>query len=279
MWQRPAKAQVPDFKQLLTLFRQKVRNMPDGLTASEASARVALARARVSGGPIADFGEEPFTLVVDLSSEPVGKRWFRGAATLAGLCAAALTFTPGIDPFSPALAQSVAPAQQFQLNPMLGGEAAQPAKPQVPLDPAQFPPYFPSPSLRLRSQLAINLIDNDRKMSLEDVVKLKHSYRMLLADRVRDDLVAAVRATSPQGDVARAIDLIAAWDKTVSPESRGGTLFETWWRRYLGRGPGAPDSAYAQPWSAAAPTSTPRGLRSPPAPRDSQAQFLCRGRS
>src|SRR6185369_17347486 len=68
---------------------------------------------------------------------------------------------------------------------------------------------------------------------------------MLLADRVRDDLVAAVRATSPQGDVARAIDLIAAWDKTVSPESRGGTLFETWWRRYLGRGPGAPDSAYA----------------------------------
>jgi len=137
MWQRPAKAQVPDFKQVLTLFRQKVRNMPDGLTASEASARVALARARVSGGPIADFGEEPFTLVVDLSSEPVGKRWFRGAATLAGLCAAALTFTPGIDPFSPALAQSVAPAQQFQLNPMLGGEAAQPAKPQVPLDPAQ----------------------------------------------------------------------------------------------------------------------------------------------
>jgi acyl-homoserine-lactone acylase len=82
-------------------------------------------------------------------------------------------------------------------------------------------------------------------MSLEDVVKLKHSYRMLLADRVRDDLVAAVRSTNPQGDVARAIDLIAAWDKTVSPESRGGTLFETWWRRYLGAGAGQrQDSAY-----------------------------------
>jgi acyl-homoserine-lactone acylase len=135
---------------------------------------------------------------------------------------------------------------------------------RAPLDFTKVPAYFPPPRLGLRSQLAIDLIDNDRKMSLEDVVKLKHSYRMLLADRVRDDLVAAVRATSPQGDVARAIDLIAAWDKTVSPESRGGTLFETWWRRYLGRGPGAPDSAYAQPWSAAAPTSTPRGLRSPP---------------
>jgi len=132
-----------------------------------------------------------------------------------------------------------------------------------PLDFTKAPPYFPPPRLGLRSQLAIDLIDNDRKLSLEDVVALKHSYRMLLADRVRDDLVAAVRATNPQGEVARAIDLIAAWDKTVSPDSRGGTLFESWWRRYLGRGATAADSAYAQPWTTAAPTSTPRGLRSP----------------
>jgi acyl-homoserine-lactone acylase len=134
---------------------------------------------------------------------------------------------------------------------------------RAPLDFTKVPPYFPAPRLGLRSQLAIDLIDNDRKMSLEDVVTLKHSYRMLLADRVRDDLVAAVRATNPQGDVLRAVDLIAAWDKTVSPESRGGTLFEAWWRRYLGRGAGAADSAYAQPWTASVPTTTPRGLRSP----------------
>ena len=132
-----------------------------------------------------------------------------------------------------------------------------------PLDPAKYPPYFPAPKLGLRSQLAIDLIDNDRKLSLEDVIALKHSYRMLLADRVRDDLVAAVRATNPTGDVVKAIDLIAAWDKTVAPGSRGGTLFETWWRRYLGRGPAAADSAYAQPWTPTAPTATPRGLRSP----------------
>lgn len=135
-----------------------------------------------------------------------------------------------------------------------------------PLDPAKYPPYFPAPRLGLRSQLAIDLIDNDRKLSLEDVIALKHSYRMLLADRVRDDLVSAVRATNRtlSPDVARAIDLIAAWDKTVSPESRGGTLFETWWRRYVGRGgAAAADSMFAQPWSATAPTSTPRGLRMP----------------
>ena len=138
---------------------------------------------------------------------------------------------------------------------------------RAPLDFTKVPAYFPPPRLGLRSQLAIDLIDNSSRMSLEDVVKLKHSYRMLLADRVRDDLVLAVRASNPalQSDVAGAVELIAAWDKTVSPESRGGTLFETWWRRYLSgtRGAAAADSAYAQPWSASAPTATPRGLRSP----------------
>jgi acyl-homoserine-lactone acylase len=134
---------------------------------------------------------------------------------------------------------------------------------RAPLDPTRFPSYFPEPRLGLRSQLAIDLIDNDRRLSLEDVVALKHSYRMLLADRVRDDLVSAVRATNPTGDVAAAIDLIARWDRTVAPDSRGGTLFETWWRRYLGRGQRATDSAFAEPWNASAPISTPRGLRSP----------------
>jgi len=130
-----------------------------------------------------------------------------------------------------------------------------------PLDWTKYPPYFPPPRLGLRSQLAIDLIDNDRKMSLEDVVALKHSYRMLLADRVRDDLVAAVRASNPSGDVEKGIDLVAAWDKTVSPESRGSVLFETWWRRYAVRGDTS--VGFAQPWSPSAPLATPRGIRDP----------------
>jgi acyl-homoserine-lactone acylase len=126
----------------------------------------------------------------------------------------------------------------------------------APLDWTHVPSYFPPPRLGLRSQLAIDLIDHDNKMSLEDVVKLKHSYRMLLADRVRDDLVRAVRATNPSGDVARGIDVIAAWDKTAAPDSRGGVLFETWWRHYATRG----FQPYAEPWTPTRPITTPRGL-------------------
>ena len=67
--------------------------------------------------------------------------------------------------------------------------------------------------------MALQLVDTDRKLSLSDVLSLKHSYRMLLADRVRDDLVAAVRASQPTSEVGRAIDAIARWDKTVADKA------------------------------------------------------------
>ncbi len=140
-----------------------------------------------------------------------------------------------------------------------------------PFDPADFPPYFPEPALGLRSQHSLELIHDRGKMSLEEVGQLKHSPRMLLADRVKDNLVAAVRATSPEPEVLAAIELIEAWDNTVSPESRGGTLFEIWFRKYWeGEGEERPENmrdadeaAFAQPWSPDEPTTTPRGLSDP----------------
>ncbi|HEY8310264.1 MAG TPA: penicillin acylase family protein, partial [Gemmatimonadaceae bacterium] len=130
-----------------------------------------------------------------------------------------------------------------------------------PLDRSKYPPYFPDARLGLRQQLALNLIDNDRKLNLKDVLALKHSYRMLLADRVRDDLVKEVRASNPSPDVAKAIDMIAKWDKTVAPTSRGGVLFELWWRKYIDHT--RPDTMYAEQWSIKEPASTPRGIRFP----------------
>ena len=129
------------------------------------------------------------------------------------------------------------------------------------LDRSRYPANFPEPLLRLRSQLSLALVDPQRKLSLEDVVTLKHSYRMLLADRVKNDLVAAVRASSPAPQVAEAIALLSGWDNTAAPTSRGGVLFETWWRKYV---EGAnPDSMFAKPWSVDAAATTPSGLRNP----------------
>ena len=127
------------------------------------------------------------------------------------------------------------------------------------LDRSRYPSNFPDPMLRLRSQLSLALIDPQRRLSLEDVVALKHSYRMLLADRVKPDLVAAVRASSPAPPVAEAITLLTGWDNTAAPTSRGGVLFETWWRKYIEETDA--DTMYAQPWTVDAPAATPRGLK------------------
>jgi acyl-homoserine-lactone acylase len=129
------------------------------------------------------------------------------------------------------------------------------------LDRSRYPANFPEPLLRLRSQLSLALIHNRRKMTLEEVLDLKNSYRMLLADRVKDDLLAAVRASSPTPEVAQAAEVLAKWDNTAGHTSRGAVLFSIWWPKYT-EGE-SPDSMFAQPWSAAEPAATPRGLKDP----------------
>jgi acyl-homoserine-lactone acylase len=133
---------------------------------------------------------------------------------------------------------------------------------RVPLDTARYPDNVERGELRLRSQHALQLIANTRKFSLEDVVRTKHSMRMLLADRVKADLLKAVIASPVATDSAtrRALAVLSAWDNTVAPTSRGGLLFETWWRRYLAQ---ARDTAFAETWSWRRLTQSPRGIGQP----------------
>jgi acyl-homoserine-lactone acylase len=128
------------------------------------------------------------------------------------------------------------------------------------LDTAKYAANIERPRLGLRSQLALQLIDTKQKVSLEDVLRLKHSMRMLLADRVKGDLLQSVRAAAPDSATLSAAAVLERWDNTVAPESRGGLLFETWWRRYVSQ---SRDSIFAQPWSPAQLTKTPRGLGRP----------------
>jgi acyl-homoserine-lactone acylase len=130
------------------------------------------------------------------------------------------------------------------------------------LDTARYPDNVERGELRLRSQHALQLIANARRFSLEEVIRRKHSMRMLLADRVKNDLLAAVQASPAAGDstLQRAVEVLRRWDNTVAPASRGGVLFETWWRRYQSQ---ARDTAFAVKWSREQLTTTPRGLGQP----------------
>ncbi len=136
---------------------------------------------------------------------------------------------------------------------------------RVPVETKNKYPNFEEPELSLRSQLALQLINGDEKFSLEDVVKLKHNYRMLLADRVKNDLIAAVKLTNPIGDVAAAVAMLERWDNTASAESRGSSLFELWWYQYSGLRPNVnsllpANQRFARVWDVNDPYNTPRGL-------------------
>jgi acyl-homoserine-lactone acylase len=142
-------------------------------------------------------------------------------------------------------------------------------------DPASFPAYYPAPRLRLRSQLSLQLVGGHDRLSLDDVIRRKFDTRMLLADRVKPDLIAAVAATRPQGDVADALALLRRWDDTAARDARGAVLFATWWRRYVATADSAAPTAasagfaaratslFARPWTPADPTGTPAGLADP----------------
>jgi acyl-homoserine-lactone acylase len=109
---------------------------------------------------------------------------------------------------------------------------------------------------------------------------------MLMADRVKADLIAAVLAVLRDGTfmadepvaIANALALIERWDNTAAAASRGAVLFAEWWRLYTEAVEGEP---FAESWRADAPLSTPRGLSNPElagarfadAVRDTAARF------
>jgi len=150
-----------------------------------------------------------------------------------------------------------------------------------PLNPNDYPEYFEGHEFSLRSQHAQQLVGGDERLSLEEVMLRKHSYRMLLADRVKDELVAVTRDAIGSGVlntgsvdpawVASGLTLLEEWDNTVAPESRGGVLFKEWWRRYTealeaDANPTREDERvefFRIPWSETVPTETPRGLAAP----------------
>ena len=133
----------------------------------------------------------------------------------------------------------------------------------VPLDRDTVPPNLPEPRLRLRSQLSLDLAAAPgERLSLEGVMRMKHSPRVPMAERTVDELVAAAERDAALADAAA---VLAAWDRTAAAASRAAVLFQRWAAEYFG---GAPDSVrWRVPWDPERPAETPFGVRDPAAAR------------
>jgi len=111
-----------------------------------------------------------------------------------------------------------------------------------------------------RELRSIRLLNDDKKISFDELIQYKHSTRMELADRLMDDLSAAVLEHG--SNIAKqALKTLEAWDRTSDAGSRGGILFEAWTEELKGE-------IFATGWDADAPFTTPDGLKDPKAAAD-----------
>ena len=129
------------------------------------------------------------------------------------------------------------------------------------LDPASFPPYMSPKTASFRNERSIRLMSQHDKITYSDFLKYKHDTHSELADRVLDELLAAVDAQgSAKGKAAAAV--LKTWDRTVDADSRGSLLFLYWAQRLMGPAM-ADQSGFAVPYDFHEPLKTPRGLKDP----------------
>ena len=128
------------------------------------------------------------------------------------------------------------------------------------LDADDFPSYMAPRFMHFRAQQSAQLMMDDDNITVEEFVQYKFSTRMLLADRVLDDLIQAGKS-SPNELTVKAASVLAQWDRHADNESRGAVLFKAWADGY---GISVEKSGlFVEPWREGNSNSTPHGLANP----------------
>jgi acyl-homoserine-lactone acylase len=139
------------------------------------------------------------------------------------------------------------------------------------IDRRQYPDDLTPNFNSLRTQLSLEMLAGDEPMTLDKIKKCKVNTKMLLADRVKPDLLKIIRGTTQDGvaldDAAR---LLESWDNTTSRASKGSLLFTTFWKYYgaMAKHP------YQVDWDERKPATTPFGIGEPETARKALAQAV-----
>ncbi len=130
------------------------------------------------------------------------------------------------------------------------------------LDPDKYPSYTAPRNASFRAHRSLRMLSAMQKVTLDEFITQKHSTRAELADRVIEELLAAVQVHGTSDRVRAAAKVLAAWDRETNADSRGAMLFLYWAQRFMGPAM-ADQSRFAIPYAIAEPLTTPRGLKNP----------------
>ncbi len=125
------------------------------------------------------------------------------------------------------------------------------------IDRKKFPEDLTPNFNGLRTQLSLEMLEGDKSISLDEVLRYKYQMKILAADRLKNDLIVLAKGKTIDGvNLDEAVKLLETWDNTVSRDSRGSMLFVTFLQKYKAE----TKNIYAEVWDEKRPVSTPSGL-------------------
>ncbi len=128
------------------------------------------------------------------------------------------------------------------------------------LNPKDYPSYMAPINMSFRPQRSARMLIEDESITFDDLVDYKNSTRLEFADRILDDLFAAVDASDSE-KAKQAKKVLESWDREANADSKGMLIFYNWARKFNVWN----DSNYAVKWTIAKPENTPDGLADPKA--------------
>lgn len=130
------------------------------------------------------------------------------------------------------------------------------------VDRRDFPAEIAPNDNSLRTQHSLMLIEKNKSITLEEVLRDKFSMGLLLADRVKPDLLKIARGETVDGiDLSDAVAVLKAWDNRVARDSKGAILFVNFWNAYER----IAKPVYETSWDEKQPATTPQGIGDPQA--------------
>ncbi|MCB0666641.1 MAG: acylase [Saprospiraceae bacterium] len=126
------------------------------------------------------------------------------------------------------------------------------------LNPDDFPGYMAPERMSFRPQRSARMLMEDESITFDELVNYKLSTRLEFADRILDDLFAAVDASKSE-KAKDAKKVLEQWDREADADSKGTLLFYDW----AGKFEAWKTSNYTMPWSRDMPNTTPDGIADP----------------
>jgi acyl-homoserine-lactone acylase len=128
---------------------------------------------------------------------------------------------------------------------------------EQPIDRSRFDGYLKIDGITWRGMLSLKLLSAEKSMTIDKLMAYKYNSEMIIADRVKDELINSLRGDGNQDQEGP--NVLQRWDNTAHANSRGAVLFFAWWDKYSNSVP----KPFRVPFDPNDPTHTPAGITDP----------------